>query len=176
MILVLLYFIFAQVYDHLHSLDLEFQLNRQTGGLTNTMERGTRGIGQALSIILFSIFPTALELTFTCIVLWRNAGPEFAAIAFTTVLLYTLYTSFITDWRTKKRRAMNLLDKRTSQIAVDGLMNYETVKYFNQTQHEVSRYDDARGEYVAKATEVHTSLFYYWMNVFMCVLHCPMRI
>eukprot|EP00667_Euglena_gracilis_P003110 EG_transcript_3116 len=148
----------TQVYSHLYRLDLEFHLNRQTGTLIKTMEMGTRGIGLALSILLFNLFPTGLELVLTTAVLWRQAGPAFAATALLTVAAYGTFTSVVTAWRVRFRIQMNALDAKTTQIATDGLINYETVKYFNNTDLEVQRYDAARQNFAHKAVQVQQSL------------------
>src|SRR5437763_17069956 len=120
-----------QVFRHLHALSLRFHLARQTGGLTRDVERGTRGISTLISFALFSILPTLLEIGLVSGILITRYDPWFIGITVGALLLYITFTVTITEWRTGFRRAMNELDSRANSRAMDSLLNYETVKYFN---------------------------------------------
>ncbi|KAL2373724.1 iron-sulfur clusters transporter atm1, mitochondrial [Blastomyces gilchristii SLH14081] len=146
------------VFDHLLRLDLNFHLTRQTGGLTRAIDRGTKGISFLLSSMVFHIFPTALEISMVCGILSYQYGPKFAAITAATMIAYTAFTITTTAWRTKFRKQANAADNRGATIAVDSLINYEAVKYFNNEKFEVSRYDKALKGYEDASIKVTTSL------------------
>jgi len=131
-----------QVFRHLHSLSLRFHLDRQTGGLTRDIERGTRGISTLLNYMLFSIIPVILEFSLVAAVLLTRFDWRFAAVTFTAVTIYILFTITVTEWRMDFRRRANELDSKANTRAIDSLLNYETVKYFNNEEWEASRYDD----------------------------------
>lgn len=148
------------IFDHLLRLDLGFHLSRQTGGLTRAIDRGTKGISFLLTSILFHIFPTILEISMVSGILSYQYGIKYAAITAFTMVGYTTFTIWTTAWRTKFRRAANIADNRGSTVAVDSLINYETVKYFNNEKFEVARYDQALKEYEKSSIKVATSLSY----------------
>lgn len=129
------------VFRHLHNLDLAFHLNRQTGALSKTIDRGSRGISFVLSALVFNVVPTFLELSLVCGILAYSCGPAYAGVALTTVTAYTLFTLGVTQWRTQFRVTMNKADNDAGNRAVDSLINYETVKYFNNEEYETKEYD-----------------------------------
>jgi ATP-binding cassette, subfamily B, heavy metal transporter len=145
-------------FKHLHSLSLAFHLDRQTGGLTRAIERGTRGIQTVLTFMLFNILPTLLEVGMVTIILWVSFGWMFAAITFGTIVAYIAFTLKLTDWRVKFRRAMNQKDSEANTKAIDSLLNFETVKYFGNEGHEYGRYDVALEGYETAAVQSQTSL------------------
>jgi ABC-type transport system involved in Fe-S cluster assembly fused permease/ATPase subunit len=146
------------VFQHLHALSLRFHLERQTGGLSRSVERGTKAIQTLLSFMLFNILPTLLEILLVCAILWGMFNIWFALATFTTVVLYIVYTLVITEWRTKFRREMNEMDNQANTKAIDSLLNYETVKYFGNEEHEARRYDNALSFYEKAAVRSQTSL------------------
>ncbi|KAG6141652.1 Iron-sulfur clusters transporter atm1, mitochondrial [Claviceps purpurea] len=146
------------VFDHLLRLDLNFHLSKQTGGLTRAIDRGTKGISFLLTSMVFHIIPTALEISLVCGILTWQYGAKFAAITVLTMVGYTAFTIWTTAWRTKFRRQANAADNKASTVAVDSLINYEAVKYFNNEKFEVSRYDKALKEYEKSSIKVATSL------------------
>jgi len=148
----------GRTFRHIHALSLRFHLERKTGGLTRVIERGTKAIDVLLFYALFSIFPTILELLLvTGYLLWAyNWG--FAVITIVTVVVYTWFTIRITEWRTEIRRQMNESDTEANTKAVDSLLNYETVKYFNNEGHEASRFDKAMVGYAAASEKAQMSL------------------
>ncbi|KAL9122182.1 MAG: hypothetical protein Q9187_001263 [Circinaria calcarea] len=146
------------VFDHLLRLDLNFHLSRQTGGLTRALDRGTKGISFLLTSMVFHILPTALEITMVCGILTYQYGPKFAVITATTMIAYTTFTITTTSWRTKFRKQANAADNQGATVAVDSLINYEAVKYFNNEKYEVSRYDTALKSYETASIKVTTSL------------------
>lgn len=148
----------ANVFDHLLRLDLAFHLSKQTGGLTRAIDRGTKGISFLLTSMVFHVIPTALEITMVCGILTWQYGAQFAMITAVTMSAYTAFTIWTTAWRTKFRRQANAADNRASTVAVDSLINYEAVKYFNNEKYEVKRYDDALKQYEKSSIKVATSL------------------
>tara|TARA_B110000483_G_scaffold99979_1_gene122737 strand:+ start:2152 stop:3951 length:1800 start_codon:yes stop_codon:yes gene_type:complete len=147
-----------QAFKHMHSLSLTFHLNRQTGGLTRAIDRGAKGIEFLLRFTAFEIVPTLVELITVGIVLWVTFGFIYAAVTVTTVLVYVLYTIKVTEWRIAIRRKMNLADENASTKAIDSLLNYETVKYFNAEQVEADRFDAAMKVYEDSAVKARSSL------------------
>jgi ABC-type transport system involved in Fe-S cluster assembly fused permease/ATPase subunit len=147
-----------KVFRHLHALSMRFHLNRQTGGMTRDIERGTRGISSLVSYILFSILPTLVEISLVIGYLLFNYDVWFAGITFIALLTYIGFTIVVTEWRTKLRRAMNDLDSKAHTRAIDSLLNYETVKYFGNEDVEARRYDDGLRHYEAAAVRSQTSL------------------
>lgn len=145
-------------FGHLLNLDLSFHLSKQTGGLTRAIDRGTKGISFLLQSMVFHIVPTALEITMVCGILTYNFGWEFAALTALTMGAYTAFTIWTTAWRTKFRRQANAADNRASTVAVDSLINYEAVKYFNNERYEIGRYDKALAQYEKSSIKVATSL------------------
>ncbi|WEW60629.1 Iron-sulfur clusters transporter atm1, mitochondrial [Emydomyces testavorans] len=146
------------VFNHLLHLDLNFHLSRQTGGLTRAIDRGTKGISFLLTSMVFHMFPTALEISMVCGILSYQYGPKFAAITAATMVAYSAFTITTTAWRTKFRRKANAADNQGATVAVDSLINYEAVKYFNNEQFEVARYDKALRAYENASIKVTTSL------------------
>ena len=136
-----------EVFRHLHSLSLRFHLERQTGGVSRDIERGTRGISTLLSYMLFSIIPVILEFSLVAVVLLAKFDWRFAAVTFGAVAVYLVFTFFVTEWRMEIRRQANELDSRANTRAVDSLLNYETVKYFNNEDYEAKRYDENLRKY-----------------------------
>ncbi|MDO8262661.1 MAG: ABC transporter ATP-binding protein/permease [Gallionella sp.] len=149
-----------QVFEHLHSLSLRFHLDRQTGGVSRDIERGTRGIGFLLNFMLFNILPTLLEIGLVAAILFSKYSIWFAAITFVTLLVYIAFTLFVTEWRMVVRRSMNELDSKANSRAIDSLLNYETVKYFGNEQYEARRYDENMQHWEVAAVRNTTSLAY----------------
>ncbi len=147
-----------QVFEHLHSLSLRFHLDRQTGGVSRDIERGTRGIGFLLNFTLFNILPTLLEIGLVAAILLKKYTPWFAIITFITLVIYIAFTLFITEWRMVVRRTMNDLDSKANTRAIDSLLNYETVKYFGNEQYEANRYDHHMEQWESAAVRNQTSL------------------
>ena len=146
------------VFRHLHALSLRFHLDRQTGGVTRDIERGTRGISTLMSYMLFSVIPIVLEITLVMLLLGSKFDWTFVAITIAAIVLYIIATIGITEWRTKHRREMNDMDSRANTRAVDSLLNYETVKYFSNEEFEAGRYDKNLQRYEAAATKTEVSL------------------
>ena len=146
------------VFRHLHSLSLRFHLERQTGGMTRDIERGTRGISTLLSYLLFSIIPVILEFSLVAAVLLAKFDWRFAAVTFGAVLVYIGFTIAITEWRMDIRRRANELDSKANTRAIDSLLNYETVKYFGNEEFEARRYDEQLTKYEDAATKNEASL------------------
>ncbi|HVO15914.1 MAG TPA: ABC transporter ATP-binding protein/permease [Alphaproteobacteria bacterium] len=145
-------------FRHLHALALRFHLERQTGGLSRAIERGTKGIETLLSYMLFSILPTLVEIALVCGVLWGFYDVWFAAVTFFTIIGYIAFTMMVTEWRIKFRHAMNETDNEASTKAIDSLLNYETVKYFGNEEHEARRFDNALQRYERAAVKSEGSL------------------
>ena len=145
-------------FRHLHSLSLRFHLDRQTGGMSRAIERGTAGISFLLQFMLFNVLPTLVELALVSAVLWKLYDIVFAAVTLGTILIYIVFTVAVTEWRTKFRREMNERDSEANTKAIDSLLNYETVKYFGNEEHEARRYDVALARYEKAAVKSQTSL------------------
>ncbi len=131
-----------QVFRHLHALSLRFHLERQTGGMTRDIERGTRGVHSLISYSLYSIVPTLIEVTLVLTLLAVKFDVWFAGITIVALVFYIAFTVTVTEWRTQFRKEMNELDSAAHSRAVDSLLNYETVKYFNNEEFEARRYDE----------------------------------
>ncbi|MBE0549860.1 MAG: ABC transporter ATP-binding protein/permease [Rubrivivax sp.] len=131
-----------QVFRHLHALSLRFHLERQTGGMTRDIERGTRAVHSLISYSLYSIFPTLIEVGMVLTLLAVKFDAWFAWITIAALVLYIVFTITVTEWRTQFRRQMNELDSAAHSRAIDALINYETVKYFNNEDFEARRYDE----------------------------------
>ena len=147
-----------KAFKHMHSLSLTFHLNRQTGGLTRAIDRGAKGIEFLLRFTAFEIVPVLVELITVGVVLWVTFGFMYAAVTVTTVLIYVIYTIKVTEWRIAIRRKMNVADENASTKAVDSLLNYETVKYFNAEIIEAERFDKAMKLYEDSAVKARASL------------------
>jgi ATP-binding cassette subfamily B protein len=146
------------VFRHLHGLSLRFHLERQTGGVSRDIERGTRGISTLLSYMLFSIIPVILEFGLVAAVLFAKFDWRFVAVTFTAIVVYLGFTVAITEWRMEIRRQANELDSRANTRAIDSLLNYETVKYFNNEEYEARRYDENLRKYETAAVKNEASL------------------
>ncbi|HZW23419.1 ABC transporter ATP-binding protein/permease [Noviherbaspirillum sp.] len=147
-----------KVFRHLHALSLRFHLNRQTGGMTRDIERGTRGISSLVSYTLYSILPTLVEISLVIGYLVLHYDIWFAAITFGALIVYIAYTVAVTEWRTTFRRTMNDLDSKANTRAIDSLINYETVKYFGNEDYEARRYDKSLQNWETAAVKSQTSL------------------
>jgi ATP-binding cassette subfamily B protein len=147
-----------RTFQHLHSLSLSFHLERQTGGLSRAIERGTTGIDTLLTFMLFNIVPTLIEIALVCGILWALFDYTYALVTFVCVVLYISYTLFVTEWRLKYRRQMNETDQLANTRAIDSLLNYETVKYFGNEQYEAARFDQALERYESASVASKSSL------------------
>ena len=147
-----------KVFRHLHALSLRFHLNRQTGGVTRDIERGTRGISSLVSYTLFSILPTLVEIGLVLTYLALKYDIWFFGITVIALVVYIIFTVMITEWRTHFRRTMNDLDSKASTKAMDSLLNYETVKYFGNEEYEAQRYDEGLRRYETAAVRSQSSL------------------
>ena len=147
-----------EVFRHLHALSLRFHLGRQTGRLSQALDRGTRAISLLLRFSLFSIIPTAIELVLVFVILWNMLDAAIALTTMGTVVLYIAYTLVVTEWRIKFRRRMNEEEGRASTKSIDSLLNFETVKYFGNEAHEAGRLDEALQGYERAAVMNQVSL------------------
>jgi ATP-binding cassette subfamily B protein len=147
-----------RTFRHLHALSLRFHLERRTGGLSRIIERGTRGIDFLLRFMLFNILPTLLEICLISGVFWNKFGFIYAAITFAALSSYIAFTILVTDWRLKFRREMNAQDTKANTKAIDSLLNFETVKYFTNEEHESRRYDVALAGFERAAVKSQLSL------------------
>ncbi len=147
-----------KVFRHLHALSLRFHLNRQTGGVTRDIERGTRGISTLISYTLFSILPTLVEISLVLGYLSLQYDRWFSVITITALLIYIVFTVLVTEWRTHFRRTMNDLDSKANVRAIDSLLNYETVKYFGNEEYEARRYDEGLQRFERAAVQSQNSL------------------
>jgi ATP-binding cassette subfamily B protein len=145
-------------FQHLHALSLRFHLDRQTGGLSRAIERGNAAIDTLLRFMLFNILPTLVEILFVVAVLWWILDLWFALVTLATVVLYIAFTLWITEWRTKYRRQMNETDQEANTKAIDSLLNFETVKYFGNEEHEARRYEASLIRYEGAAVRSQVSL------------------
>jgi ATP-binding cassette subfamily B protein len=146
------------VFRHMHSLSLRFHLERHTGGVSRDIERGTRGISTLLTYMLFSIVPVILEFSLVAVILLTKFDWRFAAVTFVAVALYIAFSVSITEWRMEIRRQANELDSKANTRAIDSLLNYETVKYFNNEEYEARRYDENLQKYESAAVKNEASL------------------
>uniref|UniRef100_A0A8C6KFB5 Iron-sulfur clusters transporter ABCB7, mitochondrial n=1 Tax=Nothobranchius furzeri TaxID=105023 RepID=A0A8C6KFB5_NOTFU len=146
------------VFLHLHNLDLGFHLSRQTGALSKAIDRGTRGISFVLSALVFNLGPTVFEMGLVSAILYHKCGGQFAAVALGTLSAYTLFTILVTQWRTQFRIEMNKADNAAGNAAIDSLLNYETVKYFNNERYEAERYDEFLKIYESSSLKTTSTL------------------
>ncbi|CAL1613413.1 unnamed protein product [Knipowitschia caucasica] len=146
------------VFLHLHSLDLGFHLSRQTGALSKAIDRGTRGISFVLSALVFNLGPTMFEMGLVSAILYYKCGGQFAAVALGTLSAYTAFTILVTQWRTQFRIEMNKADNDAGNAAIDSLLNYETVKYFNNEKYEAERYDSYLKLYESSSLKTTSTL------------------
>ncbi len=147
-----------KVFKHLHFLSLDFHLSRQTGGLNRYIDRGTKGIDFLLRYVLFNVVPTFVELVLVIIILLTLYGLQYAIITFVTISIYVYLTFTITQWRLQFRKDMNAADNAASTKMIDSLLNFETVKYFNNEHHEFNRLDESLEKYENAANKNRTSL------------------
>jgi ATP-binding cassette subfamily B protein len=147
-----------KVFRHLHALSLRFHLNRQTGGVTRDIERGTRGISTLISYTLFSILPTLVEISLVLGYLSLQYDIWFSVITIIALSVYIIFTVLVTEWRTHFRRTMNDLDSKANVRAIDSLLNYETVKYFGNEEYEARRYDEGLQRFERAAVQSQNSL------------------
>ncbi len=147
-----------KVFEHLHNLALRFHLERQTGGMSRDIERGTAGIRFLLNFMLFNILPTILEIGFVAAILLVKYDPWFCIVTLVTLVVYIAFTLWVTEWRMIFRRNMNEMDSKANTRAIDSLLNYETVKYFNNEGFEARRYDETLQSWEKAAVRNQTSL------------------
>ncbi len=147
-----------KVFSHLHSLSLRFHLDRQTGGVSRDIERGSRGISFLLQFMLFNILPTFVEIALVAVILLINYDVWFAVVTFVTLAIYIVFTLVVTEWRMVFRRTMNDSDSKANTRAIDSLLNYETVKYFGNEGWEARRYDEGLQVWEKAAVSNQTSL------------------
>jgi len=147
-----------QTFEHLHALSMRFHLDRQTGGLSNIILRGTLGIQNVLRLATFNVLPTFIELLLTVAILWHLFNGWYALITFVAVGFYMSFTFIFTAWRTKFRRAMNETDNEAQTKAIDSLLNFETVKYFGNEEHESRRFDESLARYEKASVKAQVSL------------------
>ena len=148
----------VQVLQHLHNLSLRFHLARKTGAVTRDIGRGTSSVSTLLNYLLFNIVPTIVEVAMVSAILIGRYSTSFAVVLLVTFVAYVAFTFSITQWRLKFRTAMNSLDSQASSDAIDGLLNFETVKYFTNERYEVGRYDSALGKWAVAASQSQNSL------------------
>jgi len=148
----------SRVLKHLFSLSLSYHLDRKTGGVTRDLERGTNSLSSILNYLVFNIFPTAAEFTFVAIILLGKYEPQFAIITFATVAFYITFTLLITNWRMHYRHEMNAQESKANGFAVDGMLNYETVKYFTNEEYELKQFDDTLEKWEGAAVKSQTSM------------------
>lgn len=149
-----------KVFIHLHRLELGFHLDRQTGGISRDIERGTNGLSFLMRFLMFNIVPTVLEIVLVALIFWNLFSVWYAVITAVAVAVYILFTVRVTEWRSQFIRAANQADSSTNTQAVDSLLNYETVKYFNNEQYEASRYDQSLAGWEKARLQNRMSLFF----------------
>jgi ATP-binding cassette subfamily B protein len=147
-----------EVFAHLHALSLRFHLERQTGGISRDIERGTHAIATLINYTLYSILPTLIEIGLVMVILGVRYPPRFALITFASLLLYIVFTVAVSQWRIDIRRRVNETDSAANTRAIDSLINYETVKYFNNETFEARRYDEDMARWATAATKSQISL------------------
>ena len=147
-----------KIFEHLHNLSLKFHLNRQTGALSRIIDRGIGAIDFILRFVTFNIFPTLLEIILVCLILLNLFSWYFSIITFFVILFYISFTFIVTEWRVQIRKKMNDADNVRGQKSIDSLLNYETVKYFNNENFESSNYDKSLEEYEKFAIKSAISL------------------
>lgn len=148
----------VKVFSHLHSLDLSYHLSKQTGSLSKSIDRGSRGIDFLLRSLVFNVVPTAFEVTLVSSILHYQCGGQFALVTLGCITSYAAFTFAFTRWRTKFRVQMNRAENQASSRSIDSLINFETVKYFNNEQHESRRYDELLRQYQTASLKTNTSL------------------
>ncbi|MDS4013880.1 MAG: ABC transporter ATP-binding protein/permease [Candidatus Accumulibacter sp.] len=152
-----------EAFRHLHELSLRFHLQRQTGGVSRDIERGSRSISNLISYTLYSILPTVVEISLVLVVLLANYDAAFVLITLLSLIAYVLFTIKVSNWRIAIRRRVNDADSAANTRAIDSLLNYETVKYFNNEEYEARRYDQQMVDWEDAATRSQISLS--WLNL-----------
>ena len=147
-----------KVLEHLHTLSLRYHLERKTGGLSRDIDRGTRSVSSLMNYMVFSILPTLVEIALVAGILLSRYDIWFTVVTLIAVVTYIVFTMRVTEWRMKYRVSMNKFDSEANTRAVDSLLNYETVKYFGNEQHEMQRYDHSLKQWEAEAVNSQTSL------------------
>ncbi|CDW59174.1 ABC tran and ABC membrane domain containing prote in [Trichuris trichiura] len=159
------------VFLHLHKMDLNYHLSRQTGGLAKAVDRGTRGLSFVLSALVFNVLPTTLEFGLVTTLMYYKSGGQYALLTLGCVATYSVFTILVTRWRTKFRHMMNEYDNAGGNLIMDSLINYETVKYFNNEEFEALQYDKTLREYEEASLRTSTSLAFlnFGQNVIFSV-------
>src|ERR1700744_805852 len=147
-----------RTFRHLHAVSLRFHLDRQTGGLSRVIDRGVLGMQSVLRLAVFNVVPTALELVMVTAIIWRMFDWRYAMVTCLAVIVYVAFTAVLAGQRSRYRRTMNDTDNDASSKSLDSLINYETVKYFGNEEHEAQRYDHALARYERAAVRVQVSL------------------
>ncbi len=147
-----------RVLSHLFSLSLSYHLDRKTGGITRDLERGTNSLSSILNYLVFNIIPTAAEFTFVAVILLSQYEPRFTIVTFVTVVAYIAFTLAVTNWRMHFRHTMNKLESQANSFAVDGMLNYETVKYFTNEKYEIENYDRTLDDWERAAVKSQNSM------------------
>ena len=155
-------------FKHLHSLSLQFHLGRQTGALSKFIDRGTKGVNFLLNYVLFNVIPTIIEIFLVAGILAFIYGLKYAFVTLTTIILYVIVTFTVTQWRLQFRRRMNAADNAVSTKLIDSLLNFETVKYFNNEEHEYRRLFESLDQYEIESIKNQYSLSY--LNIFQTVV------
>jgi len=148
----------VELLEHLHKLSLSFHLERKTGALTRDMERGTSSINSLMNLFLFNVIPTTIEILLIAVILLNLYDPWFAIITFSTVLVYIVFTMLVTNWRMKFRVEMNVRDSEASSSLLDSIINFETVKYFNNEKYELNKYDEKLAKWEDSGVKSQTSM------------------
>ena len=147
-----------ETFEHIHALSLRYHISRKTGGLSRVIERGVKGVDFLLRFMLFSIIPLSIELTLVAIILFLVFDIWYLVVVVTTITLYIWFTFTVAEWRVKIRKETNMQDTEANQKAIDSLLNFETVKYFNAEKVEAARYDESMKQYEAAALKTSYSL------------------
>ena len=147
-----------RVLSHLYSLSLSYHLDRKTGGITRDLERGTNSLSSILNYLVFNIIPTAAEFALVAVILLGQYEAKFAIVTFITVIIFIVFTLSVTEWRMHYRLKMNSLESEANTYAVDGMLNYETVKYFNNEEYELSRYNQTLKDWESSAVKSQNSM------------------
>ena len=148
----------TRVLAHLHDLSLRFHLDRKTGAISRDLERGTRSVGTIMNFMVFSIIPVLVEFSLVAVILLSQYSPIFTLITFGTIVIYMTFTFFITEWRMEYRHEMNRLDSEANTYAIDSLINYETVKYFNNEKKELERVDKTLEQWESVAVKSQSTM------------------
>ena len=164
-----------QTFRHLHRLSLRFHLDRQTGGISRAIDRGTAGIEAVLRLAVFNVVPTLVEVALVTAILWKLFDWRYAILTLVAVACYLAFTFIFTGWRVRIRRTMNENDSDAKTKAVDSLLNYETVKYFGNEGHEAARFDAALARYEHAAVRSQVTLNMLNLGQATIISHCRWR-